>query len=163
MIFIATSKAQETDLLKKNWSIIECRICGLIFAGHYPSSRQVSFQNNQNGSAPRFFLSLGTSHITVSFAANYMYHELGKINISCTQVSLAFAVIKAIRTYVACCRSAVSAHLHVLSRGGASVSWQPLSSFSLWIILSPPSLPVYCSTGHPRHPPPLSNAVVNFK
>ena len=110
------------------------------------------------------FFSLSALHTSLSsFAANYMYHELGKIKISCMQVSLAFAVIKAIRTYVACFRSAVSAHLHVLSRGGASVSWQPLSSFSLWIILSPPSLPLYCSTGHLRHPPPLSNAVVNFK
>ena len=109
------------------------------------------------------FFSLSALHTSLSsFAANYTYHELGKKKISCTQVSLAFAV-KAIRTYVACCRSAVSAHLHVLSRDVASVSWHPLSSVIFWIILLPPSLPLYCSTGHPRQPPPLSNAVVNFK
>ena len=45
MIFSAIFKAQETDLSKKNW-LIERRICGLIFAGHYPGSSQVSFQNN---------------------------------------------------------------------------------------------------------------------
>ena len=92
-------------------------------------------------------------------------------------------------------------HLHVLS---TVFSWRPFSSFSLWIILLPPSLPPtkfstvksvwrvpgsigvgaqgwrvrVCqpwghnffyglavpkveAPGHPGHPPPLSNAVVN--
>ena len=53
---------------------------------------------------PSFF-SLGTSHLTVQFCCK-LYHELGKKIISGTQVSLAFAV-KAIRTKVACCWSAV--------------------------------------------------------
>ena len=148
--------------MEKNW-LIEHRICGLIFAGHYPGSSQVSFQNNQNGKAPKFFLSRHFTHHCPALLQTTPIMNQERKKISSTQVSLAFAVIKAVRTYVACFRSAVSAHLHVLSRGGASVSWQPLSSFSLWIILSPPSLSLYCSTGHLRHPPPLSNAVVNFK
>ena len=78
--------------------------------------------------------------------------------------------------------------LHVLS---TVFSWRPFSSFSLWIILLPPSLPPLIlpllnqcdgclvplawglmaggcgwkqveAPGHPGHPPPLSDAVVNI-
>ena len=102
----------------------------------------------------------------------------------------------------ACCRSAFSGVSQARSALLASapcakysVFWRSLSSFSLWIIFLPPSLPsppwCHClggswledavyqpwgrnsvqglalptaqAPGHPQHPPPLSNAVINVR